>query len=58
MSQSSDGCQRRESGSVQIHLKLIGISQLTNPNMGCLQEPRENLYMLVVEQKVPNSPVH
>ena len=51
MSQSSDGCQRRESGSIQIHLKLIGISQLTNPNMGCLQEPRENLYVLVVEQR-------
>ena len=25
-SPSSDGCQRRESGSVQIHLKLIGVS--------------------------------
>ena len=51
MSQSSDGCQRRESGSVQIHLKLIGVSQLTNPNICCLQEPRENLYALVVEQR-------
>ena len=51
MSPSSNGCQSRESGSIQIHPKLIGVSQLTNPNLGCLQEPQENLYALVVEQR-------
>ena len=51
VSLSSDGCQRRESGSVQIHLKLIGVSQLTNPNFACLQELQENLYALAVEER-------
>ena len=41
---------REESGSVQIHLKLIGVSQLTNPNLGCLHEPRENRTAPAVEQ--------
>ena len=50
MSPSSSGCQRRESGIIQIHLKLIGVRQLTNAYLGCLQEPRENLYMPAVEQ--------
>jgi len=30
-SPSSGGCQGKENGSVQIHLKLISVSQLTNP---------------------------
>ena len=51
MSPSSDGCHRRETGSVQIHLKLIGVRQLRNPYLGCLQEPQENLYVPVMEQR-------
>ena len=40
-----------QNGSVEIHLKLIGVSQLTNPYLGCLREPRENLYASAMEQR-------
>ena len=36
VSPSSGGCQRRESGGVQIHLKLKGVSQPTNHSLSCL----------------------
>ena len=41
---------RRENGSIQIQLTLIGVSQLINPHLGCLQEPWENLYVPAMEQ--------
>ena len=51
MSSSSSGCQRRESERVQIHLKLIGVSQLTNHNLGCFKEPQAKLYAPAMEQR-------
>ena len=43
--------REEESRSVHIHLKVIGVSQLTNPYLACFQEPRESLYAPVMEQR-------
>ena len=50
-SPSSGGFRREENRGVQIHLKLIGVGQLTNPYLGCLREPRENSYVPAMEQR-------